>query len=99
MSFGERKVAMVRRIMQIAMLLPVLAGCQSYVQPLGIANSTITDEKQGHDCRTQFFIGGVPDLTGAQAMRSGGITTLRSAEYRVNTFSGVGSECVTAYGE
>jgi hypothetical protein len=81
------------------MLLPVLAGCQSDVQPLGMANSTITAEKQGHDCRRQFLLGGVPDLTGAQAMRSGGITKLRSTDYRVNTFSGVGTECVTAYGE
>ena len=90
---------MMSRLLQIAMLLPVLAGCESYVQPLGTTDLTITDEKQGHDCQRQFLIGGVPDLTGARAMRSGGITKLGSAEYRVNTFSGVGSECVTAYGE
>lgn len=90
---------MISRLMQIAMLLPVLAGCESYVQPLGTTNSTIADARQGRDCRRQFLIGGVPDLTGAQAMRSGGMTTLRRAEYRVDTFSGVGTECVTAYGE
>ena len=28
-----------------AMLLPVLAGCESYVQPLGATNPTIPDNK------------------------------------------------------
>ena len=46
-----------------------------------------------------FGLGGMPDVTGTQAIRSGGITKLRSAEYRVNSFSGVGSECVIAHGE
>jgi len=81
----------------IAMLLPVLAGCESYVRPLVPTNPTITDAKQGQDCRG--YLGGVPDLNGTQAMRSGGITKLRSAEYRVSAFSGVGSECVIAHGE
>jgi hypothetical protein len=90
---------MKRPIMLIAMLLSVLAGCESYTSSLGPTNPTVTDAKQGQDCRRQFGIGGVPDLTGTQAMRSGGITKLRSAEYRVNFFSGVGSECVIAHGE
>jgi hypothetical protein len=88
-----------RLFVLIAILSPVLAGCQSYTRPLGPANSIITDAKQGQDCRSQFGIGGVPDVTGSQAMRSGGITKLRSVEYRVNTFSGVGSQCVIAHGE
>lgn len=88
-----------RLFVLIAILPPVLAGCQSYTRPLGPSNSTITDAKQGQDCRSQFGIGGVPDLTGSQAMRSGGITKLRSAEYSVNAFSGVGSQCVIAHGE
>jgi hypothetical protein len=79
------------------MLLPVLAGCESYVLPLGPMNPTITDAKQGQDCRG--YLTGVPDVTGRQAMRSGGITKLRSAEYRVSAFSGMGSECVIARGE
>lgn len=87
------------RLFVLAMLLPVLAGCQSYTRPLGLTNSTITDAKQGQDCESQFGIGSVPDLTGMQAMRSGGITKLRSTEYRVHAFSGVGSECVIAHGE
>lgn len=90
---------MKRPIILIAMLLPVLAGCDSYVRPLGLTNPSITDAKQGQDCRGQFGIGGVPDVTGAQAMRAGGITKLRSAEYHVNSFSGFGSECVIAQGE
>ena len=88
-----------RLFVLIAMLLPVLAGCESYVRPLGPTNPTITDAKQGQDCRSQFGIGGVPDLTGAQAIRSGGITKLRTMEYTVDSFSGVGSECVIAHGE
>ena len=88
-----------RLVVLIAMLLPVLAGCQSYAQPLGPINPTITDAKQGQDCRRQFGIGGIPDVTGTQAMRSGGITKLRSTEYLVNSFSGVGKECVIAHGE
>jgi len=80
-----------------AMLLPVLAGCESHVLPLGLTNSSITDAKQGEDCRG--YLVGVPDLTGTQAMRLGGITKLRRAEYRVNAFSGVGNECVIAHGE
>ena len=38
-----------------AMLLPVLAGCQSYAQPLGGTNSTIPVAKQGQDCRVHVF--------------------------------------------
>ena len=83
--------------MPIAMLLTVLAGCESYVLPLGPINPTITDAKQGQDCRA--YLAGVPDVTGLQAMRSSGITKRRSAEYRVTAFSGVGSECVIAHGE
>jgi len=83
-----------------AMLLPVLAGCQSYAQPLGGTNPTIPDAKQGQDCRVHVFgIGGGPDGSGIQAMRSAGITKLRSAEYRANAFAGVGRECVIADGE
>lgn len=86
-----------RLFVLIAMLLPVLAGCDSYARSLGPTNPTITDAKQGQDCRV--YLAGVPDLTGTQAMRSGGIAKLRSAEYRVNAFSGVGNECVIAHGE
>ena len=94
---------MTTKIMQtkiaIAMLLPLLAGCETYVRSLGPTNLSVADAKEGQDCRTQFLMGGLPDLTGAQAMRAGGITRLRTVDYRVDTFSGVGSECVIARGE
>lgn len=84
----------------IGVILPVLAGCVSYTRPLGYATSSIADAKQGQDCRTLLFgLGGIPDVTTAQAIRLGGITKLRSTEYRVNSFQGVGSECVIAHGE
>ena len=86
-----------RLFVLIAMLLLVLAGCESYVLPLVPTNPTITHAKQGQDCRG--YLSGVPDVTSTQAMRSGRITKLRSAEYRVTALSGVGSECVIAYGE
>jgi len=81
----------------IIILLPVLVGCESYVLPLGPINATITDAKEGQDCRG--YLTGVPDVTRLQAMHLGGITKLRSSEYRVSAFSGVGSECVIARGE
>ena len=89
-----------RLFVLIPMLLPVLAGCESYTRTLGPTNPTITDAKQGQDCRVLVFgLGGMADVTGTQAIRLGGITKLRSAEYRVNTLEGVGSECVIAHGE
>ena len=81
----------------IAIVLPVLAGCESYVLPLGPINPTISNEKEGQDCRG--YLTGVPDVTRMQAMRLGGITQLQSSEYRVSAFSGIGSECVIARGE
>lgn len=89
-----------RRVVLIAMLLPVLVSCESYTRPLGYMNASITDAKQGQDCRVLVFgLGGIADVTGIQAIRQGSITKLRSAEYRVNTLGGVGSECVIAHGE
>ena len=83
-----------------AMLLPVLAGCESYARPLGGTNPTIPDAKQGQDCRVHVFgVGGALDVSGIQAMRSAGIAKLRSAEYRANAFASVGRECMIAYGE
>jgi hypothetical protein len=91
---------MLRLFVLIAMVLPVLTGCESYARQVGGTNPTIPDAKQGKDCRGFVFgIGGLPDVTCTQAMRSGGMTKLRSAEYRVNAFAGVGSDCVIAHGE
>src|SRR5262245_64811592 len=98
-SAGKGEVAMKGRVVLIATLLGVLTGCETYTWPLGYSNFSITDAKQGQDCRVLVFgLGGMADVTGTQAIRQGGITKLRSAEYRVNTFEGVGTECVVAHG-
>ena len=53
------------QVVLIAMLLPVLAGSESYTWPLGYTNSAITDAKQGQDCRVLVFgLGGMADVTG-----------------------------------
>ena len=84
----------------IGILLPVLAGCFSYSRPLGYTNASITDTKQGQDCRFLLFgLGGSPDVTMNQSMLLGGMTKLRSAEYRVDTFQGTGHDCVITHGE
>ena len=89
------------RALLIAVLLPVLTGCFSYSMPLAYTTASIADARQGQDCRALIFGVGnhSPDVTMAQAMRMGGITKLRSAEYRVSTLQGVGTECVVAHGE
>ncbi|MDF0643228.1 MAG: TRL domain-containing protein [Nitrospira sp.] len=84
----------------ITMLLLVMTGCESHTWPLRYTNPLVADAKQGQDCRHLVFgLGGMADVTGAKAMRQGGITTLRSAEYQVNTIQGLGRECVIAHGE
>lgn len=91
---------MKRQKFPLLMLVLVLAGCESHTWPLRYTNSSIADAKQGQDCRYLVFgLGGMADVTGTKAMRLGGITTLRSAEYQVNTLQGLGRECVTAHGE
>jgi len=89
------------RALLIGVLLPVLAGCFSYSRPLAYTTTSIADAKQGQDCRVLIF--GVsnhgPDVTVARAIHLGVITQLRSAEYRVSTLQGVGTECVVAHGE
>jgi len=89
------------RALLIGVLLPVLAGCFSYSRPLANTTAPIADAKQGQDCRVLIF--GVsnhgPDVTLAHAIRLGSITKLRSAEYRVSTLQGLGTECVVAHGE
>ena len=88
-----------RRILLIAMLLTGVAGCESYSWSV-YNNPSITDVKQGQDCRVLVFgLGGSVDPTGIQAMRLGSVTKVRSTEYRVNTIQGVGNECVIAHGE
>lgn len=95
----EKKVAMKRPMMLIALLLPVMAGCESYTWVL-YANPPVSDAKQGQECFTDpLGLGRQLDLTGNEAMRLGGITRVRSIEYYVSKFYGLGKECVIARGE
>ena len=89
------------RVFLIGLLLPSLAGCFSYTTPLAYTTASVADAKQGQDCSAGIFglRGHGPDVTLAQAIRLGGITKVRSAEYRVNTFQGIGTECVIVHGE
>jgi hypothetical protein len=89
------------RALLIGVLLPVLSGCFSYTMPLAYTNTSTADTKQGQDCNVLIFGVGShsPDVTMAQAIRLGGITKLRSAEYHVSTLQGVGTECLVAHGE
>lgn len=85
--------------MLIAMLLPLLLGCESSTWLL-YANPSLSGEKQGQECfRDPLGLGRKLDLTGNEAMRLGDIATVRSVEYHVNSFHGWGRECVTARGE
>jgi len=94
-----KKGAMKRSLMLIAMLLPMLAGCQSHTW-LVYANPPLSDAKQGQECLFDLLgLGRKLDLTGNEAMRAGGLATVRSVEYHVNSFHGWGRECVTARGE
>ena len=90
---------MKRPIILIAVLLPVLAGCQSYTW-LVYANPSLEGTKQGEECfGDPLGLGRELDLTGNEAMRRGGITRVRSIEYQVAKFHGLGRECVIARGE
>ena len=91
---------MARHILLIAMLLSVLAGCESQTSVM-YASPSLPDTKEGRECLPYFplGLGRQLDLTGKEAMRVGGITTPRSFEYHVNKFYGVGTECLIARGE
>lgn len=82
-------------------MLLLLPGCMSPdTMPLAYPNAYVTDVRQGRDCKTLFFgLTQGPDLTVAKAMRLGGVTKLRSAEYQLSGFYGIGQECVVAHGE
>jgi hypothetical protein len=90
---------MKRPMMLIAMLLPLLLGCESNTWLL-YANPSVSGEKQGQECFPgPLGLGRKLDLTGNEAMRLGGITKVRSIEYGVTKFHGLGRECVIAHGE
>jgi hypothetical protein len=83
----------------VAMLVPVLAGCQSHTWLLYV-NPSVSSGKQGQECLFDLFgLGRKLDWTGNEAMRLGGLTTVRSVEYQVASLHGWGKECVVAHGE
>ena len=83
----------------ICVLLPALAGCFSYASPVGPSNHSVSDVKQGEDCTVLLFDIGHHDPTVIEAMKQGGITKLRNADYRETTFIGIGQKCITAHGD
>ena len=83
----------------ISVLLPALTGCFSYASPAGPSNHSVNDVKQGEDCTVLVFDTGNHEPTVIEAMKQGGITKLRSADYRETTFIGIGQKCITAHGE
>ncbi|HEX8750737.1 MAG TPA: hypothetical protein VF732_06450 [Nitrospira sp.] len=89
-----------RSMMLIAMLLPLLLGCESS-KALLYANPSLSGAKEGQQCLPldPLGLGRTLDLTGNEAMRVGGITKVRSVEYSVTKFHGFGNECVIAHGE
>ena len=83
----------------IGVLLPVLSSCFSYTTPVGLSNHAVADVKQGEDCTVLLFEQGHHEPNVTEAMRQGGITKLRSADYREATFAGIGNKCILAHGE
>jgi len=90
---------MKKPMLLMAILIPVLAGCQSYTWVL-YANPPLAGEKQAQQCAPVVFgLGPNVDLSGNEAMRAGGITKVRTVEYQTTSFHGIGKECVRAQGE
>jgi hypothetical protein len=90
---------MKRAFFLIAVLAPVLAGCQSHTWLL-YGNPPLSGAKQGEECLIDLFgLGRTLDWTGNEAMRLGGLTTVRSVEYQVASLHGWGRECVVAHGD
>ncbi|HJT20846.1 MAG TPA: hypothetical protein VJ746_10275 [Nitrospira sp.] len=83
----------------IGVLLPLLSACRSYTTPIGPSNHAVADVRQGEDCTVLVFeqTNHTPNVP--EAMRQGGITKLRSADYRESTFIGIGNKCIIAHGE
>ena len=92
---------MTKSMILLALLLPLLEGCESY-RWLVYANPSVSGgAKEGRQCLSPdpLGLGRTVDLTGHEAMRIGELTTVRRVEYHVTKFHGVGKECVVAYGE
>jgi len=100
-GFESEAVQRVKRYLAwpIGVLLPTLTGCFSYASPAGPSNHSVNDVKQGEDCTVLLFEIGHHEPTLIEAMKDGGITKLRNADYRETTFIGIGQKCITAHGE
>jgi hypothetical protein len=83
------------------LLLPLVGGCEMYTWLVYENPSLSGGAKYGQDCLPldPLGLGRKVDLTGREAMRVGGITKVRTIEYQVTKFHGLGKECVIAYGE
>jgi hypothetical protein len=82
----------------IALLL-VLSGCQSHTWLL-YANPPVSDGKEGQECSPVIFgLGPSVDLSGNEAIGLGDIRKVKSVEYQINSFHGMGKECIVAHGE
>jgi len=93
---------MKRPVMLIAVLPLLVAGCESSTSLIYASlNSSIGSTKQGQQCQTPdpVGLGRKLDLNGGEAMRLGGITRVKTIEYQVVKFLGVGKECVIAHGD
>ena len=89
-----KKGAMKKSLVLIAMLLPVLAGCQSHSW-LVYANPPVNGEKQGQECLLDLFgLGRKLDLTGNEAMRLGGIAGYRRLARVAPRGTHLGADCV-----
>ena len=83
----------------IAIVMPLCAGCESYTWLL-YENPSLNATKQGEQCLPDpLGIGRGIDLSGNEAMRAGNITKVRTIEYLVAKFHGLGKECVVAQGD
>lgn len=103
-SSGSKKRVTMKRFLKrltsvVILVVPLLGGCQSHTWLL-YANPPATGEKEGQQCATVVFgLGPSVDFSGNEAIRLGGITKPRTVEYRMNSFHGMGRECILARGQ
>ena len=96
---GSMERAIKRSTIVVMVVVPLLGGCQSHTWLL-YANPPATGAKEGEQCATVLFgLGPNVDLSGNEAIRRGGISKPTTVEYRMNSFHGMGKECVLARGD
>jgi hypothetical protein len=90
---------MKRLMMIMTVLMPLIAGCQSY-DWLVYANPPLSGTKEGQECAHVLFgLGPNVDMSGNEAKRRGAITNVSRVEYHLTSVHGVGKECIVARGE